>query len=342
LNGAIVWFVDERACISEIPEPCQIDASSTLDVNVVQSAGDVWGLTPISCDSVIDREESVVGFVAFDTPPRQRSRWNHRSRMMAAVVVGIAIALGGSWTTHDKRVALQSIAIADLVSPTERAPNNGVIIRPSGPSTIVRPTESTTIVSPVRSAGDRVPAANRAAEMPVRPPQLDHTREAAVTAAPPEVSATSPAVGAPTPLAAISAPILMVEPSFGFGPSGPDTTVRSPKPEMEDRLLVNQTLQRYRVAYDDLDARSAQAIWPSVNQIALARAFGALESQTLRFDACDVQMQTIETATATCRGSARYVTKIGNRDPHTESRVWSFNLRKRGTDWMIDQAHVAR
>jgi hypothetical protein len=143
-------------------------------------------------------------------------------------------------------------------------------------------------------------------------------------------------------LAAISRPILAVEPSYGWWPSASGTTALSPKPEIEDRLLVNQTLQRYRVAYDDLDARSARAIWPSVNQVALARAFEALESQTLSFDSCDIQVQTNETATATCRGVARYVPKIGNRDPHTESRKWSFNLRKEGTDWMIDRARVAR
>jgi hypothetical protein len=111
---------------------------------------------------------------------------------------------------------------------------------------------------------------------------------------------------------------------------------------MDDRLLVTQTLQRYRVAYDKLDAQSAQAVWPSVNQAALARAFEALESQTLSFETCVIQLQTRGTATATCRGSARYVPKIGNRDPHTESRVWSFNLRKEGTDWTIDRALVSR
>jgi len=44
----------------------------------------------------------------------------------------------------------------------------------------------------------------------------------------------------------------------------------------DDSLLVKQALQRYRVAYEGLDARSAQAVWPAVNQAALARAFDGL------------------------------------------------------------------
>jgi hypothetical protein len=277
---------------------------------------------------------------------------SHYRPWMAAAIVGIAIVLGGSRARYERRAGLQSIAIADSVNQTDRSPNKGVIIRPDGPplATIVRPPESITIAPPVRLTGDKILTASRPAEMLVAPPQPDRTYEAAVSAslpqsvgtianrpavpaafapspstgAPPAVNATSPTVEPSTPLAAISAPVLTVEPSNG------------------SRLLVNQTLERYRVAYDDLDARSAQAVWPSVNQAALARAFEALESQTLSFDACDIQVQTKETATATCRGAAQYIPKIGNRDPHTESRVWSFSLRKEGTSWMIDRARVAR
>jgi hypothetical protein len=88
----------------------------------------------------------------------------------------------------------------------------------------------------------------------------------------------------------------------------------------DEVLLVKQTLQRYRSAYDGLDAQSAQAVYPAVNQAALARAFDGLQSQTLIFDACDVQLRG-DAATATCRGSARYVPKIGSREPRVEPRT---------------------
>src|SRR5206468_6422505 len=72
----------------------------------------------------------------------------------------------------------------------------------------------------------------------------------------------------------------------------PNPESRPPSSEPIDEVgLVTQALQRYRTAYDGLDAQSAQAVYPAVNQAALARAFDGLESQTLTFDACDVQLR---------------------------------------------------
>lgn len=115
-------------------------------------------------------------------------------------------------------------------------------------------------------------------------------------------------------------------------------TVAAPR---NDELLVKQTLQRYRSAYEGLDARSAHAVWPAVDEVALARAFNGLASQTLTFEACDVQLRG-EVARATCHGSASYVTKIGRREPRTEPRIWNFTLRKLGSDWTIENARAAR
>jgi hypothetical protein len=91
-------------------------------------------------------------------------------------------------------------------------------------------------------------------------------------------------------------------------------------PAIDDEALIKQTLQRYRNAYADLDARSAQAVWPAVNEGALARAFDGLQSQSLTFDVCAVHLSDDE-ATATCHGSAEYVAKIGSREPRVEPRV---------------------
>jgi hypothetical protein len=110
---------------------------------------------------------------------------------------------------------------------------------------------------------------------------------------------------------------------------------------VDESQLVKQTLQRYRVAYEGLDARKAQAVWPAVNQAALARAFDGLESQSLTFEACDVRVRG-ELATATCQGSARYVPKIGSREPRTERRVWNFALHKAGDEWKIESARAER
>jgi hypothetical protein len=128
---------------------------------------------------------------------------------------------------------------------------------------------------------------------------------------------------------------------------GPAAPARAPAPPprvdptVEDSALVSRTLQSYRRAYENLDAQSAQSVWPGVNAPALARAFDGLESQSLSFDACDVRVLG-DAATATCRGSARYVTKVGSRDPRVEPRVWSFTLHKSAGSWTIDSARTER
>ena len=114
-----------------------------------------------------------------------------------------------------------------------------------------------------------------------------------------------------------------------------------PRAVPDDDALVRTTLQRYRAAYDDLDAGSARAVWPAVDQGALARAFESLASQRLTFDACSVEVAGRD-ARAVCHGSARYVPKIGSREPRVEPRVWTFTLRKAGDAWQIESARAGR
>jgi hypothetical protein len=109
----------------------------------------------------------------------------------------------------------------------------------------------------------------------------------------------------------------------------------------DDEGLIKQTLQRYRTAYEGLDAHSAQAVYPAVNQAALARAFDGLSSQTLTFETCSVQLRG-DAANATCRGTAKYVPKVGSHEPRIEPRVWSFRLRRAGSEWKIDSARAER
>jgi hypothetical protein len=108
-----------------------------------------------------------------------------------------------------------------------------------------------------------------------------------------------------------------------------------------DERLVREVLQRYREAYADLDARSARAVWPRVDEAALARAFDGLRSQQITFNNCNLEVNG-EAASAKCRGSTRYVPKVGSHDPRIEPRVWNFSLRKQGTDWTIESARAER
>jgi hypothetical protein len=160
----------------------------------------------------------------------------------------------------------------------------------------------------------------------------------------PAPSAAASLPTAPSPSAAAS---VAVTPSPRVPPAAtppaivPAVVEAERAPTVDEKTLVTQVLQRYRSAYERLDAHLAQAVWPEVNAAALARAFDGLQSQSLTFDACDVELRG-DRAAATCRGSARYVPKVGRPEARVEPRVWSFDLRRTGTDWKIQTARAER
>jgi hypothetical protein len=108
-----------------------------------------------------------------------------------------------------------------------------------------------------------------------------------------------------------------------------------------DETSVAQVLNQYARAYGQLDAGAARAVWPSVNERALARAFAGLASQDVSFDNCDIDVRGA-IANASCRGHAKYVGKIGSREERTESRQWRFELRRDGDAWKIETAEARR
>jgi hypothetical protein len=112
-------------------------------------------------------------------------------------------------------------------------------------------------------------------------------------------------------------------------------------PPRADENRVAQVLNRYASAYGSLDASAAHAVWPSVDERALARAFSSLQSQTVSFDTCDINVVGT-TANASCRGHASYVAKVGSREPRSEARTWNFALRRGGDGWTIENAEARR
>jgi hypothetical protein len=108
-----------------------------------------------------------------------------------------------------------------------------------------------------------------------------------------------------------------------------------------DTSRVEEVLRRYARAYDSLDASAARAVWPSVNEKALARAFQDLASQSVSFNNCDIDIRGA-VANASCSGEASYVVKVGSREPRTEPRLWRFELRRDGEAWKIENAETRR
>jgi hypothetical protein len=124
-------------------------------------------------------------------------------------------------------------------------------------------------------------------------------------------------------------------PAAGAAAASAVVVPRNPETE------VTSVLEQYASAYGRLDARAARRIWPTVNEGALAAAFAGLESQNVTFDACEIDVQGA-TANASCRGRARYVVKVGSREPRTEPRSWQIALRRTGEDWVIDSVRTSR
>jgi hypothetical protein len=189
---------------------------------------------------------------------------------------------------------------------------------------------------------------------PGPPPASSETVTSAAPAIPPPVQPQvradlAPSLGIPAdmPRQFAAAPIPAPPPAPAAAPAPPPaarppaSAAASVAPPADDVQLVKDVLQRYRSAYQELSAERAHAVWPQVNEQALQRAFQALESQTLTFDACDVQLRG-PSATATCRGTTQYVPKFGNREPRVEPRLWNFTLHKAGESWQIASARTER
>jgi hypothetical protein len=100
----------------------------------------------------------------------------------------------------------------------------------------------------------------------------------------------------------------------------------SAAPAPRDTAEVQALLARYRSAFAALDLANVKAIWPTVNGRVLKNAFAQLRAQEFAFDGCQIEVNGRQ-ASATCRGTARFVPKVGSRDPRVESRRWTFHFQ---------------
>jgi hypothetical protein len=160
--------------------------------------------------------------------------------------------------------------------------------------------------------------------------------------APPPVVASAPVAASPaTPYASVIRQPTPIVTSSLVAPATATAAATAGVSTRADEAQVQQVLRRYARAYGNLDATAAHAVWPSVDERALARAFSGLESQNVSFDRCDINVAGA-TANASCRGRASYVAKIGSREPRSEARTWNFALRRAGEGWTIENAEARR
>lgn len=230
------------------------------------------------------------------------------------------------------------LPMADPVARREDAPPPPIVQRETPPPAAVtasaRPIESRVVPEdlPIRPVGE-VPddyVAEAAAVRASNDTVADTPRSADVTRAP------VPQRVPPTPIPAPASNAANVSNAVADSVV-PASVVTSPA----DTSRVEEVLRRYARAYDSLDASAARAVWPSVNEKALARAFQDLSSQNVQFDNCDIDIRGA-VANASCSGAASYVVKVGSREPRTEPRLWRFELRRDGDAWKIENAETRR
>ena len=115
----------------------------------------------------------------------------------------------------------------------------------------------------------------------------------------------------------------------------------APIVEPDPREQVDRVLQKYASAYERLDVAAAKEVYPSVNDIALRRAFSQLETQRVTFASCNYKISgSGRDANARCQGEAAYLPRVGPRTLHRSSREWTFDLAKADNGWHIVRATV--
>jgi hypothetical protein len=341
-------FVPRRS-----PEAQGAIATSVLDSPV--PVADVE--TTLSVDHLRYNDPSLSGVITHQSGSRARANHLHRREVLlpAAAVLG-AIVLGALSFEHATRLRSRpTVSIARLIEPPEEPPGpattsafeahlNGT---PSSASADrIRPTGGAPKPASPREGValelQRVRAIVAAEALAGRHDEGGQPTDLSTSPVPPLVDTVGPAPPTPAPSpadGAASAASSNAVASANDGPRGvPATTAPAAN---DDEMLIQRVLQRYRAAYQVLDARSARDVWPAVDEAALSRAFRSLESQTLSFDECDVRVRG-SAGGATCRGTARYVPKVGNREARVERRTWTFVLRKTGAAWVIQSVKTNR
>lgn len=175
-------------------------------------------------------------------------------------------------------------------------------------------------------------------------PLTNAVLSSALPTSPPPVPAGSsgaaPGLGSPPatpPPAPAAPPVPAGLPALRVTPSSSSSATLTPAPEtISPNAAVRNALDRYRRGFNELDSGEVKAIWPDVDERALARAFSQLSKQLFVFDACNVDVKGV-LATASCRGRAQYVPKVGNKSPRVEMREWTFLLRRGPDDWWIQR-----
>jgi hypothetical protein len=154
-----------------------------------------------------------------------------------------------------------------------------------------------------------------------------------------------PPASAPAGVAEPAATVAHATPAAA-PPAPPPASTRAPaaasiEEDRRQKEIVLGVLREYSRAYERLDVRATKAVYPSVDDRSLQRAFENLKGQEMRFASCDMSISSSGAdANARCKGDATYRLKIGSRVLRYTDRVWTFSLSRDGGGWQILDARM--
>ncbi len=217
---------------------------------------------------------------------------------------------------------------------------------PNGQLVAAAPTPEKTGIPPVRETRPAQPPAASAAAghpEPAPVPAPEKNPPAAVVREPAASGpATVPAAGPsprepetlPAPASSTPPVTSSPAPSPAASTSAPTPTRAEPPAAVDESAAVLAALDRYRRAFESLDAGAVQAVWPAVNAAALRRSFEQDESLSMSLGGCQVSVDGSR-ATAVCQLEQRIQPKAG--EPQHLRRRTRFELRRSGAGWTIQK-----
>jgi len=228
-------------------------------------------------------------------------------------------------TAAARREPERSVSATTGKSPTQSEP-------PAVPPSIENRT-STPLTSPATATVTTTPAPAAATPAPLPAPlapapsvpALPAPANPELTRAEPSLSPPGPTPTPPPPASASTPTSLAATPSSGSSASSSGVRDQS--------AAVRAALTRYETGYSRLDVAAVHAVWPSLDQHALSRAFDGLASQRVSLGSCSVNVNG-NAARADCSGTAAWTPKIGGGE-RTASRKWTFDLSESDGAWRI-------
>ncbi len=314
------------------------------DLSVYDIGPDPWhALQDVASDTFAERHG--------DRSRRQTEAARLEAQRLAGVLAAVAvIAAVAGWVLYRamtrppaiERVHHAAPAAAPAPAPTARPPRLRIVatypVEPVAPAADPAAPDLAAIPPADLAARDGSPADVRAPAGPLvvaSPPGLPVAPATVADALAGVAGVAAPAAAVP-PVAPDGPSVASATPSTSTAPSTmPAAAAVSGDASRSSDDSIRSLLQRYEAAYDQRDVRTAAALWPSLDQRALARAFAALDRQDVEFDRCHIEASDAK-GSAVCVGTVRYVPSVGRAVERADRITWTFDLARSGEDWRID------